>query len=98
MSTTITIKNLTKRFGKVVALNNVSLNIEPGLLYDLAWVLRVAERPPCCAVWPVWKTPMTARSILATNWSSPVTKGISVPSGQARPGAGVPELCSCGLI
>jgi len=29
MSTTITIKNLTKRFGKVVALDNVSLVIEP---------------------------------------------------------------------
>jgi multiple sugar transport system ATP-binding protein len=29
MSTTITIKNLTKRFGKVVALDNVSLAIEP---------------------------------------------------------------------
>jgi multiple sugar transport system ATP-binding protein len=29
MSTSITIKNLTKRFGKVVALDNVSLNVEP---------------------------------------------------------------------
>jgi ABC-type sugar transport system ATPase subunit len=29
MSTTITIKNLTKRFGKVVALDNISLVIEP---------------------------------------------------------------------
>ena len=29
MSTTITIKNLTKHFGKVVALDNVSLVIEP---------------------------------------------------------------------
>lgn len=30
MSTTITIKNLTKKFGDVVAVNNVSLTIEPG--------------------------------------------------------------------
>jgi multiple sugar transport system ATP-binding protein len=29
MSTSITIKNLTKRFGKVVALDNVSLTVEP---------------------------------------------------------------------
>jgi ABC-type sugar transport system ATPase subunit len=29
MSTTITIKNLTKRFGKVVALDNVSLEVDP---------------------------------------------------------------------
>jgi multiple sugar transport system ATP-binding protein len=35
MSTTITIKNLTKRFGKVVALNNVSLVIEPGMFLTL---------------------------------------------------------------
>jgi multiple sugar transport system ATP-binding protein len=30
MATTITIKNLTKRFGDVTAVNNVSLSIEPG--------------------------------------------------------------------
>jgi multiple sugar transport system ATP-binding protein len=35
MSTTITIKNLTKRFGKVVALDNVSLVIEPGTFVTL---------------------------------------------------------------
>ncbi|RPI91495.1 MAG: ATP-binding cassette domain-containing protein, partial [Chloroflexi bacterium] len=29
MSTTITIKNLTKRFGDVAAVNNVSLTVEP---------------------------------------------------------------------
>jgi ABC-type sugar transport system ATPase subunit len=35
MSTTITINNLTKRFGKVIALNNVSLVIEPGTFLTL---------------------------------------------------------------
>jgi len=35
MSTTITIKNLTKRFGKVVALDNVSLTIDPGTFVTL---------------------------------------------------------------
>jgi ABC-type sugar transport system ATPase subunit len=35
MSTTITIKNLTKRFGNVVALDNVSLVIEPGTFLTL---------------------------------------------------------------
>jgi len=35
METTITIKNLTKRFGKVVALDNVSLNIEAGAFLTL---------------------------------------------------------------
>lgn len=35
MNTTITIKNLTKRFGKVVALDNVSLVIEPGTFVTL---------------------------------------------------------------
>jgi len=35
MSTTITIKNLTKRFGKVVALDNVSITIEPGTFVTL---------------------------------------------------------------
>jgi ABC-type sugar transport system ATPase subunit len=35
MSTTITIKNLTKRFGNVAAVNNVSLTIEPGSFLTL---------------------------------------------------------------
>src|SRR5690349_10216462 len=35
MATSITIKNLTKRFGKVTAVNNVSLNIEPGAFLTL---------------------------------------------------------------
>ena len=35
MSTLITIKNLTKRFGKVVALDNVSLDIDPGSFLTL---------------------------------------------------------------
>ncbi|TFH34021.1 MAG: ABC transporter ATP-binding protein, partial [Anaerolineales bacterium] len=35
MSTTITIKNLTKRFGHVAAVDDVSLNIEPGSFLTL---------------------------------------------------------------
>lgn len=35
MKTPITIKNLTKRFGNVVAVNNVSLTIEPGTFLTL---------------------------------------------------------------
>ena len=35
MATAITIKNLTKRFGNVTAVNNVSLNIEPGAFLTL---------------------------------------------------------------
>lgn len=35
MSTTITIKNLTKRFGDVAAVNNVNLSIEPGTFLTL---------------------------------------------------------------
>jgi len=35
METTITIKNLTKRFGQVVAVNDVSLTIEPGSFLTL---------------------------------------------------------------
>ena len=35
MSTTITIKNLTKRFRNVVAVNNVSLTVEPGSFLTL---------------------------------------------------------------
>lgn len=35
MATTITIKNLTKRFGDVAAVNNVSLEIEPGSFLTL---------------------------------------------------------------
>jgi ABC-type sugar transport system ATPase subunit len=35
MSTSITIKNLTKNFGKVTAVNNVSLDIEPGAFLTL---------------------------------------------------------------
>jgi ABC-type sugar transport system ATPase subunit len=35
MSTTITIRNLTKRFGSVVAVDNVSLAIEPGTFLTL---------------------------------------------------------------
>lgn len=35
MATTITIKNLTKKFGKVIAVNNVSLDIEAGAFLTL---------------------------------------------------------------
>jgi len=35
MDTTITIKNLTKRFGQVVAVDNVSLTVEPGAFLTL---------------------------------------------------------------
>ena len=35
MATTVTIKNLTKKFGDVVAVNNVSLTIEPGSFLTL---------------------------------------------------------------
>src|SRR5512141_1457044 len=35
MATTITIKNLTKRFGDVTAVNNVNLSIEPGSFLTL---------------------------------------------------------------
>src|SRR5512135_3491015 len=35
MATTITIKNLTKRFGSVVAVDNVSLTVEPGAFLTL---------------------------------------------------------------
>jgi multiple sugar transport system ATP-binding protein len=35
MATSITIKNLTKRFGSVIAVNNVSLDIEPGAFLTL---------------------------------------------------------------
>jgi ABC-type sugar transport system ATPase subunit len=35
MATTITIKNLTKRFGDVTAVNNISLTIEPGTFLTL---------------------------------------------------------------
>jgi ABC-type sugar transport system ATPase subunit len=35
MTTAITIKNLTKRFGDVVAINNISLTIEPGTFLTL---------------------------------------------------------------
>jgi len=35
MATTITIKNLTKRFGNVTAVNNISLTVEPGSFLTL---------------------------------------------------------------
>ncbi len=35
MATTITIKNLTKRFGDVIAVNDVSLIVEPGAFLTL---------------------------------------------------------------
>ncbi len=35
MATTITIKNLTKHFGKIAAVNNVSLDIEAGSFLTL---------------------------------------------------------------
>ena len=76
METTITIKNLTKKFGNVVAVNNVSLTIEPGTFLTLLG-LPAAERQPCCAVYPGLEDPNEGEIWIGNKLVYSHAKGIS---------------------
>ncbi len=55
----ITIKNISKRFGSFVALDNVSLEVPGGGLLALLGHPAPARRR-CCASSPGWRRPTTA--------------------------------------
>ena len=92
MSTTITIKNLTKHFGKVVALNNVSLVIDPGTFVTLLGPSGCGKTTLLRCVAGL-EDPDGGEIYIGNKLVFSHAKGhIAVP-GSARPGSGLPELC-----
>jgi hypothetical protein len=57
----IEIRNISKRFGNFVALDNINLDIPTGELVACS-ALPAAARRRCCASLPAWKAPMAAKS------------------------------------
>ena len=92
MSTTITIKNLTKRFGDVAAVNNVSLTVEPGSFLTLLGPSGCGKTTLLRCIAGL-EDPNEGEIYIGDKLVFSSAKGISLPAGTARPGAGVPELC-----
>ena len=92
MSTTITIKNLTKHFGKVVALDNVSLVIEPETFVTLLGPSGCGKTTLLRCVAGL-EDPDGGEIYIGNKLVFSHPQGISLPSWSARTGAGLPELC-----
>jgi ABC-type sugar transport system ATPase subunit len=85
MSTTITIKNLTKRFGKVVALDKVSLVIEPGTFVTLLGPSGCGKTTLLRCVAGL-EDPDGGEILIGDKLVFSREKGISLPSGQRNLG------------
>jgi len=85
MTTTITIKNLSKKFGKVVALDNVSLDIEPGTFLTLLGPSGCGKTTLLRCVAGL-EDPDDGEIYIGNNLIYSHAKGISVPPGQRELG------------
>ncbi len=85
MSTTITVKNLTKRFGKVVALDNVSLVIDPGTFLTLLGPSGCGKTTLLRCVAGL-EDPDGGEIYLGDKLIFSHDKGVSVPSGKREMG------------
>ena len=92
METTITINNLTKHFGNVVAVNNVSLNIEPGTFLTLLGPSGCGKTTLLRCVAGL-EDPDGGEIYIGDKLVFSYDKGISLPARKTRPGIGLPELC-----
>jgi multiple sugar transport system ATP-binding protein len=81
MSTTITIKNLTKRFGDVAAVNNVSLTVEPGTFLTLLGPSGCGKTTLLRCIAGL-EDPNEGEIYIGDKLVFSSTKGISLPPGQ----------------
>lgn len=81
MSTTITIKNLTKRFGDVAAVNNVSLTVEPGTFLTLLGPSGCGKTTLLRCIAGL-EDPNEGEIYIGEKLVFSSTKGISLPAGQ----------------
>ena len=92
METTIRINNLTKKFGKVVALDHVSLVIEPGTFVTLLGPSGCGKTTLLRCVAGL-EDPDGGEIYIGDKLVFSYDKGISLAVQQARFGVGFPELC-----
>lgn len=85
MSTTITIKNLTKRFGDVAAVNNVSLTVEPGTFLTLLGPSGCGKTTLLRCIAGL-EDPNEGEIYIGDKLVFSSTKGISLPAGQRDAG------------
>ena len=97
MNTTITIKNLTKKFGKVVALDHVSLVIEPGTFVTLLG-------PSGCGKTTLLRClagledPDGGEIYIGNTLVFSHEKGLSVPPGKPAEWSSIKKIPPCGGI
>jgi ABC-type sugar transport system ATPase subunit len=85
MATTITIKNLTKKFGNVVAVNNLSLTIEPGTFLTLLGPSGCGKTTLLRCIAGL-EDPDAGEIYIGDKLVFSHAKGISVPAGQRELG------------
>jgi multiple sugar transport system ATP-binding protein len=81
MATTITIKNLTKKFGSVVAVNNISLTIEPGTFLTLLGPSGCGKTTLLRCIAGL-EDPDEGEIYIGDKLVFSYAKGVSIPSGQ----------------
>jgi ABC-type sugar transport system ATPase subunit len=81
MSATITIRNLTKKFGNVIAVNNITLTIEPGTFLTLLGPSGCGKTTLLRCIAGL-EDPDEGEIYVGDKLVFSHTKGISIPSGQ----------------
>ncbi len=85
MATTITVNNLTKRFGDVVAVNNVSLVVEPGSFLTLLGPSGCGKTTLLRCIAGL-EDPNEGEILVGNKLVYSSRKGISLPAGQRELG------------
>jgi len=85
METTITIKNLTKKFGNVIAINDVSLTIEPGTFLTLLGPSGCGKTTLLRCIAGL-EDPDAGEIFIGDNLAFSHSKGVSIPPGNRNLG------------